>query len=170
MDFFLFIFPRGQRLSLVSRLISLISFEKCSAIIFLLFLLQDLSSLLVIFLYMVDLFIVFFYQLFSIFLENFLFCFVFSAWVFVFSSDLTSGPLIQLCLSISFLQHGYFKSVLRATISGVIGGFCCFYWFSFTLSCLLLCLVTFCCVWDIVFFKIICKNILKPEMMLRSSR
>lgn len=73
-------------------------------------------------------------------------------------------------VSISFLQHGYFKSVLRATISGVIEGFCCFYWFSFTLSCLLLCLVAFCCVWDIVFLKIICKNILKPEMMLRSSR
>lgn len=76
----------------------------------------------------------------------------------VFSSDLTSSSLIQLCLSISFslvilsLSDSYNIWSLRAS------GFCfVFYWFSFTLSCLLLCLVTFDCVSEIVFEKLFVK-------------
>ena len=73
-------------------------------------------------------------------------------------------------MSFCVFQHGYFKSVLMVTISGVIEGFCLFLLVSiyivlspFVLGYLLLYVSK-------VFLKLICKNILKPEMVLLSSR
>lgn len=95
-----------------------------------------------------------FFYLFWIFFRK-LFCFPSLVFCIFFWSDFQfTNSTMSVSFSMVILSLSYGHDVWGHWGFCV---FCCFYWFSFTLSCLLFCVVTFDCVSDMVFEKFFIK-------------